>query len=100
MGSRPVKHGPDTLTDNAACAEGPRGRSGCFVASDVVTVAELAEWWRTSTDVVRGQVRRGEIPFFRVGRLIRFHVPLLLDWMGQCNAARTDSAPEDSDRGR
>jgi excisionase family DNA binding protein len=46
-----------------------------------LTIGEVAELLRVSDDTLRRQVKRREIPFFRVGMQIRFDPQRLADWL-------------------
>ncbi len=46
-----------------------------------MTVKEVAVFLGVSVDVVYEQVRKGNIPYFRVGRRILFRIETLEIWM-------------------
>ncbi len=46
-----------------------------------MTVKEVAVFLGVSVDVVYEQVRKGNIPYFRVGRRILFRIDTLEIWM-------------------
>ncbi|MBJ7931849.1 hypothetical protein COO04_09930 [Bacillus toyonensis] len=46
-----------------------------------MTVKEVAVFLGVSVDVVYEQVRKGKIPYFRVGRRILFRIETLEIWM-------------------
>ena len=58
---------------------GPRG--------EWLTISCVAERLDVRVDHLRALVARGEIPFGRVGRLVRFHWPTVQRWV-MTNAAK------------
>lgn len=48
-----------------------------------ITVKELSDLLGVSVDVVYEQVRKSNIPHFRVGRRILFRVETLENWMSE-----------------
>ena len=51
--------------------------------SDVMTYEEAANFLRVSQSTLRAWVSRGEVPYARVGRLVRFHRSSLNTWLAK-----------------
>jgi len=52
-----------------------------------ISAARLANLLDVRVDHLRSLVARREIPFGRVGRLVRFHWPTIQRWIGEAAAA-------------
>lgn len=48
--------------------------------NQILTVKEAAKFLKVSEKTIYKKIRDREIPFKRVGRVIRFHLPELIGW--------------------
>lgn len=55
--------------------------SGNRTDTEWMTIEEAADYLRTKVSHLRDLVYRNEIPYSKLGRLIRFHRPTVDDWM-------------------
>ena len=46
-----------------------------------MTTPELAEYLAVSEDAIRNWVKRGEIPFSKLGRALRFDLLIIEQWL-------------------
>ncbi len=53
------------------------------MASDVMTVIEVAEYLRINPQTVYRKAKSGEIPVIRIGRVIRFRRTELEAWLSK-----------------
>lgn len=49
--------------------------------SDYFTVRQCAEYLRVNPMTIYRMVKKGAIPYFRVGNSIRFHIKSLHEWL-------------------
>ena len=69
------------------------------MTTPLISVEELAAALGVSDDTIRRAARRGDIPSFRIGKILRFDMVAVRDAMQQHMRPATRSCPELSQTG-
>ncbi len=64
----------------------------------LLTISDISAYLRIKTKTLYAKVEAGEIPHYRIGRLVRFRLDEIDAWLGDCRS-KNRQAPEQQKAG-